>query len=238
MTEASEPWPSSGAGLLVVPVLGVGEVSSGARLADLLLDALTASGDTLRAGDCLVVSSKVVSKAEGRVVAADDREQAITDETVRVVATREHAAGVTRIVENRLGLVMAAAGVDASNTPVGTVLLLPVDPDASARVLRAGVAAAFGGARIGVVLSDTAGRPWRQGLTDLAIGAAGVQVLVTFTRTAPRRRVDRALLEHAGPAAHVFVCGSTAFVESAAALLIGLGHDRELVRTERFGGAV
>ena len=68
--------------------------------------------------------------------------------------------------------------------------------------------------------------------------AAGVQVVVTFTRTAPRRRVDRELLEQAGPAAHVFVCGSTAFVESAAALLIGLGHDRELVRTERFGGAV
>jgi ferredoxin-NADP reductase len=68
--------------------------------------------------------------------------------------------------------------------------------------------------------------------------AAGVQVVVTYTRTGPRRRVDRELLERAGPAAHVFVCGSTAFVEAAAALLIGLGHDRELVRTERFGGAV
>jgi ferredoxin-NADP reductase len=68
--------------------------------------------------------------------------------------------------------------------------------------------------------------------------AAGVQVVVTFTRTGPRRRVDRELLEHAGPAAHVFVCGSTAFVESAAALLMGLGHDPAVVRTERFGGAV
>src|SRR5215218_7115411 len=89
-------------------------------------------------GDVVVVTSKIVSKAEGRVVAAADREQAITDETVRVVATREHAGGVTRIVENRLGLVMAAAGVDGSNTPQGTVLLLPVDPDATARALRRG----------------------------------------------------------------------------------------------------
>ena len=110
------------------------------------------------------------------MVSADDREQAITDETVRVVATREHATGVTRIVENRLGLVMAAAGVDASNTPEGTVLLLPVDPDASARRLRAGLSAAFG-VRIGVVITDTAGRPWRQGVTDIAIGAAGLVVL-------------------------------------------------------------
>ena len=127
-------------------------------------------------GDVLVLTSKVVSKAEGRVVSADDREQAITDETVRVVATREHSTGVTRIVENRLGLVMAAAGVDASNTPEGTVLLLPVDPDASARRLRAGLSEAFG-VRLGIVITDTAGRPWRQGVTDIAIGAAGLVVL-------------------------------------------------------------
>lgn len=160
---------------------GIPEVAPGDDLVDLLVAALRADADldpsrALADGDVLVLTSKVVSKAEGRVVAADDREQAITDETVRVVATREHAAGVTRIVENRLGLVMAAAGVDASNTREGTVLLLPVDPDASARALRAGIADAIG-VRIGVVLSDTAGRPWRQGLTDLAIGVAGVTVL-------------------------------------------------------------
>ena len=127
-------------------------------------------------GDVVVVTSKVVSKAEGRVLAATDREAAITAETVRVVATRVHPAGVLRIVENRQGLVMAAAGVDASNTPDGTVLLLPVDPDASARGLRAGLQAAFG-VRLGVLVTDTAGRAWRQGLTDLAVGAAGVVVL-------------------------------------------------------------
>lgn len=130
----------------------------------------------LQDGDIVVVTSKVVSKAEGRVVAAHDREQAITDETVRVVATREHPGGTTRIVENRLGLVMAAAGVDASNTPDGTVLLLPLDPDASARAIRAGLQRRLD-VRIGVVVTDTAGRPWRQGVTDLAIGAAGVVVL-------------------------------------------------------------
>jgi coenzyme F420-0:L-glutamate ligase/coenzyme F420-1:gamma-L-glutamate ligase len=108
-----------------------------------------------------------------------DREQAITDETVRVVATRSRPGGLPplRIVENRLGLVMAAAGVDASNTPEGTVLLLPVDPDASARALRAALRARFGLDRLGVVVTDTAGRPWRDGLTDIAIGAAGVTVV-------------------------------------------------------------
>lgn len=152
---------------------GIGEVRPGDDLARLVGDALAG---TLADGDVVVVTSKVVSKAEGRVVAADDREQAITDETVRVVATREHPGGTLRIVENRLGLVMAAAGVDASNTPAGTVLLLPLDPDASARRLRAALAERFG-LRLGVVVSDTAGRAWREGLTDIAIGAAGVTVL-------------------------------------------------------------
>lgn len=156
---------------------GVPEVRAGDDLAALVGDALAADeGRPLADGDVVVVTSKVVSKAEGRAVAADDREQAITDETVRVVATRAHEHGVTRIVENRLGLVMAAAGVDASNTPDGTVLLLPVDPDASARALRAVLQARFG-VRLGVLVTDTAGRAWREGLTDIAIGAAGVRVL-------------------------------------------------------------
>jgi coenzyme F420-0:L-glutamate ligase/coenzyme F420-1:gamma-L-glutamate ligase len=153
---------------------GLPEIAPGDDLVALLAALL--ADDPLVDGDVLVLTSKVVSKAEGRVVSADDREQAITDETVRVVATREHASGVTRIVENRLGLVMAAAGVDASNTPEGTVLLLPVDPDASARRIRAGLSAVFG-VRVGVVITDTAGRPWRQGVTDIAIGAAGLVVL-------------------------------------------------------------
>ena len=142
-------------------------------------------------GDILAVTSKIVSKAEGRQVAADDREQAITDETVRVVATRAHPGGVTRIVENRQGLVLAAAGVDASNTPDGIVLLLPVDPDASARALCAALRERTG-LRLGVLITDTAGRPWREGQTDIAIGAAGVAVLddLRGTTDAGGRRLD------------------------------------------------
>lgn len=152
---------------------GIGEVVPGDHLGALIADAVDR---TLLDGDILVVTSKIASKAEGRIVAAADREDAITAETVRVVATREHPGGITRIVENRLGLVMAAAGVDASNTAEGTVLLLPLDPDATAREIRTVVSQRFG-VRIGVLVTDTAGRTWRQGQTDLAIGAAGVRVL-------------------------------------------------------------
>ncbi|MFJ6607953.1 coenzyme F420-0:L-glutamate ligase [Streptomyces lydicus] len=152
---------------------GIPEVRPGDDLVKLIAAAATADGPPgLADGDVLLVTSKIVSKAEGRVVEATDREAAIDRETVRVVARR----GTLRIVENRQGLVMAAAGVDASNTPQGTVLLLPEDPDASARALRAGLRAALG-VDVGVVISDTFGRPWRNGLTDVAIGAAGVRVL-------------------------------------------------------------
>jgi coenzyme F420-0:L-glutamate ligase/coenzyme F420-1:gamma-L-glutamate ligase len=110
------------------------------------------------------------------MMAADDREDAITAETVRVVASRPTPnGGITRIVQNRLGIVSAAAGVDASNTPIGTVLLLPVDPDASARGLAAGLRALLG-VDVGVIVSDTLGRAWREGQTDSAIGAGGVHV--------------------------------------------------------------
>jgi coenzyme F420-0:L-glutamate ligase/coenzyme F420-1:gamma-L-glutamate ligase len=156
---------------------GLGEVRPGDDLAGLVGDALAGS-DPLADGDVVVVTSKIVSKAEGRVAAGADREQAITEETVRVVATRERPGlPPLRIVENRLGLVMAAAGVDASNTPEGTVLLLPLDPDASARSLRAALRARFGVERLGVVVTDTMGRAWRDGLVDVAIGAAGVAVV-------------------------------------------------------------
>ncbi|GAA2948874.1 coenzyme F420-0:L-glutamate ligase [Streptomyces enissocaesilis] len=147
---------------------GIPEVRAGDDLAELIADAEPGLVD----GDVLLVTSKIVSKAEGRVVEAADREAAIDAETVRVVARR----GALRIVENRQGLVMAAAGVDASNTTAGTVLLLPEDPDASARLIRDGLRDALG-VDVGVVVTDTFGRPWRTGLTDVAIGAAGVRVL-------------------------------------------------------------
>lgn len=156
-------------------ISGLPEVAPGDDLPRLIAEAAQSAG--VEPGDILAVTSKIVSKAEGRIVVAADREQAITDETVRVVATRTRAdGGTTRIVENRLGLVMAAAGVDASNTADGTVLLLPLDPDASAAAIRADVEKLVG-APIGVIITDTAGRAWREGQTDMAIGSSGVVLL-------------------------------------------------------------
>ncbi|MFI8092057.1 coenzyme F420-0:L-glutamate ligase [Streptomyces sp. NPDC086080] len=147
---------------------GLPEIREGDDLAKLI----AAAAPDLTDGDVLLVTSKIVSKAEGRIVEAADREAAIDAETVRVVARR----GPLRIVENRQGLIMAAAGVDASNTPAGTVLLLPEDPDASARAIREGLRDLLG-VEVGVIVTDTFGRPWRAGLTDVAIGAAGLHVL-------------------------------------------------------------
>lgn len=148
----------------ISPVTGLAEVRAGDDLAALIARA----APDLRDGDILVVTSKIVSKAEGRVVTGS-REEAIESETVRVIARR----GDTVITQTRHGLVLAAAGVDASNTPPGTVVLLPEDPDESARRIRKGLLDAMG-VRVGVIISDTLGRPWRNGQTDAAIGAAGV----------------------------------------------------------------
>ena len=157
----------------VLPVAGIPEITAGADLAGLI-----AAAARLADGDIVVVTSKIVSKAEGRVIRAD-RDQAIDAESVRLVARR----GETRIVETRHGLVLAAAGVDASNTPPGTVVLLPEDPDDSARRLRKALRDRLG-ARIGVLITDTLGRPWRMGQTDAAIGAAGVAPLTDYRGTA------------------------------------------------------
>ncbi|WP_082624414.1 coenzyme F420-0:L-glutamate ligase [Nocardioides sp. Soil805] len=142
--------------------------------ADTDLARVVAAVTELADGDIVVVTSKVVSKAEGRV-RAGDRAEALAEETVRVVASR----GPTLIVRNRLGLTMAAAGVDASNVPLGRVALLPLDPDASARALRDALLE-LTGANVGVVVTDTAGRAWREGQTDIAIGAAGLLVAEDF----------------------------------------------------------
>ncbi len=153
-----------------VTVTGIGglpEIGQGADLAALI----TRAAPELADGDILVVTSKIISKAEGQVISAD-RESAIAAETVRVVARR----GITTIAQTRHGFVLAAAGVDRSNTAAGTVILLPVDPDGSARRLRAAIAG-LTGVKVGVLITDTMGRPWRNGQTDTAIGAAGVSPL-------------------------------------------------------------
>lgn len=158
-----------GGSLQVVAPDGVPEIEPGSDLAAALLAVVD-----LRAGDVLVVTSKVVSKAEGRV-REGDRDSALAEETVRVVARR----GPTSIVRTRHGLTMAAAGIDASNVTAGWIVLLPLDPDASARRLRAEIQRRTG-LNVGVVITDTAGRAWRDGQTDIAIGAAGLRVLEDF----------------------------------------------------------
>jgi coenzyme F420-0:L-glutamate ligase/coenzyme F420-1:gamma-L-glutamate ligase len=154
----------------VLPVAGLPDVEAGADLGTLICEAALA-GPGLADGDILVITSKIVSKAEDRVVTGD-RDSAIRAETVRVVARR----GPTTISQTRHGLVMAAAGVDESNTAPGTLVLLPVDPDASAEALRKSITERAG-ARVGVIITDTMGRPWRAGQTDTAIGAAGIMPL-------------------------------------------------------------
>lgn len=148
------------------------EVRAGDDLARLIMDALAADDHQLQTGDVLVVTSKIVSKAEGRFADAADRQTAIDSETVRTVARRQSMG----IVETRHGLTQAGAGVDNSNVDTGRILLLPVDSDASAEHLRKTISDQCG-VRIGVIISDTAGRAWRIGQTDHAIGAAGVRVL-------------------------------------------------------------
>lgn len=157
--------------LQIFALEGIGEIRPGDDLAGIII---AAAGGELRDGDILAVTSKIVSKAEDRFVEAVDREQAITEETVRVVASRATPGGTVRIVENRLGIIAAAAGVDSSNVPAGTVLLLPLDPDRSARTIAEAVRDRLGIA-VGVVVTDTLGRAWRIGQTDAAIGIAGME---------------------------------------------------------------
>lgn len=150
--------------LQVVAPDGIDDVRHGDDLAQLVLSAVGELCD----GDIVVVTSKVVSKAEGRVVRGD-RAAFVDSEAVQLVARR----GDLRISRTRHGLVLAGSGVDASNTEPGTLVLLPEDPDASARRLRRALSR-LTHVHVGVVVSDTAGRAWRVGQTDLAIGVAGL----------------------------------------------------------------
>ncbi len=153
------------------PVEGIGEIGAGDDLAAIIVKHLV---DPLVDGDVVVVTSKVVSKAAG-LTTAGDRDALVDAETDRVVARR----GPTRIVRTHAGLTLAAAGIDASNVAHGTVIPLPRDPDQAARDLRTRLQA-LTGARLGVVVTDTAGRAWRIGQTDIAIGAAGITPSLSF----------------------------------------------------------
>ena len=150
------------------PLQGIGEIAPGDDLAAIILD------EALIDGDVIVVTSKVISKAAG-LATTGDRESLLEAQTDRVVARR----GQTRIVRTYSGLTLAAAGIDASNVEVGTVIPLPPDPDASARGIRARLRE-LTGLQLGVIVSDTVGRAWRIGQTDIAIGASGIATSLSF----------------------------------------------------------
>jgi coenzyme F420-0:L-glutamate ligase/coenzyme F420-1:gamma-L-glutamate ligase len=164
--------------LTIVPVEGLPEIRPGDVLADLIC-----SATAVQQGDVVVVTQKVVSKAEGRLVAVDpddplSHKHLVEQESVRVLRRR----GDLVITETRHGFVCANAGVDLSNVERGYAALLPIDSDRSARRIRDGIRA-HTGFDVGVIVSDTFGRTWRRGLTDVAIGVAGVAAVVDLRGT-------------------------------------------------------
>jgi coenzyme F420-0:L-glutamate ligase/coenzyme F420-1:gamma-L-glutamate ligase len=164
--------------LSILPVAGLPQVRPGDVLAELIAEAAA-----LEAGDVVVVTQKVVSKAEGRLVAIDPddplaHKALVEQESVRVLRRR----GDLVISETAHGFVCANAGVDLSNVEAGYAAVLPLDPDRSARRIRDGLRARTG-LSLGVIVSDTFGRPWRQGVTDVAIGCAGVAAVVDLRGT-------------------------------------------------------
>jgi coenzyme F420-0:L-glutamate ligase/coenzyme F420-1:gamma-L-glutamate ligase len=177
-------WPEGG--LTVLPVTGLGEIEPDTDLARLIAGALAPArpeAPSLCDGDVVVVTQKIVSKAERRIVPIDEgdpaaKQELVARESVRILRRR----GDLVISETRHGFVCANAGVDLSNVAEGTAALLPDDPDRSARRIRAGLRASLG-TDVGVIVSDTFGRPWRRGVTDVAIGCAGVAAVVDLKGT-------------------------------------------------------
>lgn len=174
----------TGTRLSIWPVTGIGEIRPGDQLGDVVADVCRAEPNgPLQNGDVLVVTQKVVSKAEGRMVEIDpddplSHKSLVEDEAVRIVRRR----GDLIITETSHGFVCANSGIDLSNVERGYAALLPVDSDRSARRIRDIVRARLG-VEVGVIVSDTFGRPWRRGLTDVAIGVAGVAAVVDLRGT-------------------------------------------------------
>ena len=169
--------------LTILPITGVPEVRPGDELAEMLADAASAQDTPLVDGDCVVVTQKIVSKAEGRLVELDPddpdaRRRLIEAESTRILRRR----GELFISETRHGFVCANAGIDLSNVPDGVAALLPVDADRSARHVRDALRARRR-VEVAVIISDTFGRPWRLGLTDVAIGVAGLAAVVDLRGT-------------------------------------------------------
>jgi len=191
--------------ITVQPVEGLPEIAPGDDLATLITDAVASMEPA--EGDVVVITQKVVSKAEGRIASDATRDAVVAAATVRVVARR----GDLVIVETVHGFVCANAGVDASNVADGLLTLLPEDPDGSALRLRETLASRFGLERLGVVITDTFGRPWREGLVDVAIGVAGMPAAVDL----------RGTRDHAGRELEVTVMALADQVAAAAGIVMG-----------------
>ncbi|MGZ8585818.1 MAG: coenzyme F420-0:L-glutamate ligase [Actinomycetota bacterium] len=220
-------------GIEVLPVEGLPEVREGDDLAELLAPAL--SGIGVRDGDVVAVTQKVVSKAEGRVVPEGAGRAAwVERETSRVVARRDDLV----IAETRHGFVCANAGVDASNVEAGFLTLLPEDPDGSAERLRKALSERLG-SELAVVITDTFGRPWRQGLVNVAIGCSGLPAVVDLRGTldAQGRELEATIVALADEvaAASGLVMGKAAGVPAAVVRGVGIeapfGSARDLVRS-------
>jgi len=207
------------------PVEGLPEIVEGDDLAAILEDPLRTLG--ARDGDIVAVTQKVVSKAEGRVVSEGGVGRAawVERETVRVVARR----GDLVIAETRHGFVCANAGVDASNVEDGYVSLLPEDPDASANRIRTSLETRLGVASLGVVVTDTFGRPWRNGLVNVAIGCAGMPAVLDL----------RGGVDHLGRELEVTVVALADEVAAASGMVMGkaAGVPAALIRGVDVGGA-
>jgi coenzyme F420-0:L-glutamate ligase/coenzyme F420-1:gamma-L-glutamate ligase len=219
----------------VLPVPGIPEIDGGDDLGALLADALERAGLPPREGDVVVVTQKVVSKAEGRVVPEPPggRPAVVRNEAVRIVAERADIV----IAETRHGFVCANAGVDASNVEPGYVTVLPADPDASAERLREGLSDAFGCA-VAVIVSDTFGRPWREGVVNVALGVAGLRPLIDYrgrsdTYGRPLTSTVIALADELAGAAEIITrksAGTPVAVARGAAEWVGEGNGRMLIR--------
>ena len=189
MTPTSTP-------LTIHPLRGIPEVSRGDDLPGLLLASLEAAGLALADGDVVVITHKIVSKAEGAVapMTGDDEDAAyrriVLDESVEILRRR----GDLVIARTRHGFICANAGVDRSNAAPGTAVLLPRDPDRSAHGIRMALEAASGSS-IAVIVSDTFGRPWRRGLVDVAIGLSGIEALLDLRDTTDAGGRDLAVTE-------------------------------------------
>jgi coenzyme F420-0:L-glutamate ligase/coenzyme F420-1:gamma-L-glutamate ligase len=233
-------------------VAGIPEVSSGDDLARLIGDAVRRSGRPVSAGDVFVVAQKIVSKAEGAIVPlADVRPSPLAqrwaeahgkDPRVVDVVLRESRRVVRMergiiISETRHGFVCANAGVDASNVPAGSVTILPRDPDASAARLRDALGAAFD-RPIAVIISDTFGRPWREGAVNVALGVAGIRPLLDYRGRTDHhgRRLETTVIALADQIAAVAelvtgkACRTPVAIVRGAAEWAGEGSARMLLR--------